>query len=324
MRIGDLELATNLLLAPIAGYCDVSFRLVVRSIGGVGLACTDLLSPQGILRGTDRSMQLAATCPEDQPLCVQLFGYEPEIMADAAAWAQQHGARIIDINMGCPADKVVKRGGGVALMGDTSLATRIAAAVVKAVTVPVTAKMRLGLDGSELVAPRLARMLVEVGIRAVTVHGRTAEQRFRGNVDQEGIAAVVRAVGDIPVIGNGDIKSPQDAADMIDRTGCTGVMIGRRALADPWIFRDTHAYQTTGEVPAPPRLRERVDAIVQHFENLRRFSGDRTACVRFRQRISWYARMLPRSKRLRGRMNQINTPGEFYEIVTGYLEEHGA
>jgi nifR3 family TIM-barrel protein len=321
MRIGDFQLETNVLLAPIAGYCDVSFRLVVRSIGGVGLACTDLLSPQGILRKTSRCMELAATCPEDQPLCVQLYGCDAGLMADAAAWAQHHGARVIDINMGCPADKIVKKGGGVTLMGDPPRAQGIAAAVVRAVTVPVTVKMRLGCDDSDLVAPRLACMLEDVGVQAVTVHGRTGQQRFGGQVDHDGIAAVVGAVRGIPVIGNGDVKSPQDAKAMVERTGCAGLMIGRRALADPWIFRDTHAYLTTGEIPPPPTVRQRMGAVVRHFENLRRFRGDRAACVAFRQRISWYARMLPRTKELKRRMNRIDTPAEFYEIIDQYLQQ---
>jgi len=306
----------------MAGYCDLSFRLVVRSIGGLGLACTDLLSPHGLLRATRRSRELAATCPEDHPLCMQLYGCDAELMADGARWARDHGAEVIDINMGCPAEKVVKKDGGVALMRDPERATRIAQAVVNAVDRPVTVKMRLGCDDSEPVAPRLAGMLEGVGVCAVTVHGRTGAQRFGGSVDLGGIAAVVDAVKGIPVVGNGDIKSPQDAKRMMDRTGCAGVMIGRRVLSDPWIFRDTHAYLTTGQVPPAPTVADRVAAVVRHFENLRRYRDDRFACVEFRQRVSWYARMLPRSRRLRQRMNRLSTPGEFYAIVEEYVGQN--
>ncbi|MCH7814028.1 MAG: tRNA dihydrouridine synthase DusB [Planctomycetes bacterium] len=324
MRIGDFEPDTNLLLSPIAGYCDLGFRLVVRSLGGLGLAYTDLLSPQGLLRRTEHSLQLAATCPEDQPLGMQLYGRDPALMADGARWAADHGARVIDLNMGCPADKVVKKDGGVALMAQPERAVAIARAVVQAVALPVTAKMRLGCDASNLNAPQLARMLEDVGIQAITVHGRTGAQRFGGSVDLDGIAAVVQAVRGIPVIGNGDIKSPADARRMIDRTGCAGLMIGRRALSDPWIFRDTHAYLTTGCIPPPPTLQERVAVMVAHFENLRRHRDDRAASMVMRQRTSWYARMLPNTKRLQQRMNRIDTPDEFYENIDAYLEENAA
>jgi len=320
VRIGDFEPATNLLLCPIAGYCDLSFRLVVRSVGGLGLACTDLLSPHGLLRESQHSLQLAATCPEDQPLCMQLYGCDPEMLPDGARWAQEHGARVIDINMGCPADKVVKKDGGVALMGQPDLAVRIVEAVVRAVTVPVTVKMRLGCRDGDRTAPLLARRCAEAGVQAVTVHGRTGAQRFSGRVDLDGIAAVVDAVRSIPVIGNGDIKSPQDARAMIGHTGCSGVMIGRAALSDPWIFRDTHAFLTTGHIPPRPTVRERLELVVRHFENLRRYRDDRAACVAMRQRISWYARMLPRTKRLKQDMNRIEHPDEFYRVLGQYQE----
>jgi len=320
VRIGGFEPATNLLLCPIAGYCDLSFRLVARSVGGLGLACTDLLSPHGLLRESPHSLQLAATCPDDQPLCMQLYGCDPGILANGARWAQDHGARVIDINMGCPADKVVKKDGGVALMGQPDLAVRIVGAVVRAATVPVTVKMRLGCCDGDLTAPQLARRCAEAGAQAVTVHGRRGTQRFSGRVDLDGIAAVVDAVRGIPVIGNGDIKSPQDARAMIEHTGCAGVMIGRAALSDPWIFRDTHTYLTTGHIPPRPAVGERLDLVVRHFENLRRYRDDRAACVAMRQRISWYARMLPRTKRLKQDMNRIERPDEFYRVIGQYLE----
>ncbi len=318
MRIGDFEPATDLFLGPIAGYCDLSFRLVVRRIGGVGLAATDLLSPHGLLRENDHSMYLAATCPEDQPLAMQIYGCDAGLMGDAAAWAQDHGARLIDINMGCPADKIVKRDGGVALMRDPRGAADIARAVVRAVRLPVTAKMRLGCDEHSINAPELAQRLEDVGVQAVTVHGRTGAQRFGGAVDLDGIAAVVRAVRHIPVIGNGDVSSPRDAETMIERTGCAGVMIGRKALSDPWIFRDADSYLSTGRIPPPPSVEERLGFVEAHFENLRRLRGPRKAAVEFRQRISWYARLLPRAKTLRQRMSRVGSPEEFHQIIADY------
>ncbi|MCA9310406.1 MAG: tRNA-dihydrouridine synthase, partial [Phycisphaerales bacterium] len=244
LRIGSVQLESNLLLAPVANYCDLAFRITCRELGGLGLACTDLLSPQGLLRGTARSLDLAATNAADKPIGMQLYGGNPDILAEGARWAVDHGATIIDINMGCPVDKVTKKDGGSKLLCDPCNTVRMAARIVKAVEVPVTAKLRLGWSSDAIVAPELARDLEGVGIAAITIHGRTTEQRFRGSVRLDGIAQVVGAVENIPVIGNGDVRSPGDCVAMIERTGCAGVMIGRGAFARPWIFRDCWALQT--------------------------------------------------------------------------------
>src|SRR5882724_5365926 len=239
LQIGPLRLATNLLLAPIAGYCDVSFRLVARFCGGVGLACTDLLCPEGVLRENKRSMELAATCPEDSPLCMQLYGADVERLCEAARWAEDRGAHVIDINMGCPVDKVTKRDGGSKLLCDPDNTLRMVERVLKVLRrVPLTAKLRLGWDDSCIVAPKLAARLEDAGVAMVTIHGRTTEMRFSGEARLDGIAEVVAAVKRIPVIGNGDIRTPQDCRRMIAYTRCAGVMIGRGALAAPWVFRD--------------------------------------------------------------------------------------
>src|SRR3954453_21361818 len=178
LRIGDVPLATNLLLAPIAGYCDVSFRLVARSCGGVGLACTDLLCPEGVLRETRRSMELAASCPEDSPLCMQLYGGDVERLCEAARWAEDRGANVIDINMGCPVDKITKRDGGSKLLCDPDKTLRMVERVIRVLRhTPLTAKMRLGWDDGSIVAPRLAAQLENVGISLVTIHGRTTQMR---------------------------------------------------------------------------------------------------------------------------------------------------
>src|SRR5688500_10285934 len=237
LQIGPVRLPTNLLLAPIAGYCDVSFRLVARSCGGVGLVCTDLLCPDGVLGENKRSMELAATCPEDWPLAMQLYGGDVQKLCDAAVWAEDHGAFVVDINMGCPVDKVTKRDGGSKLLCNPDntlrMVERIASVLRRA---PLTAKLRLGWDDSSIVAPYLAARLEGAGVKLVTVHGRTTEMRFSGQARLDGIAQVVAAVKSIPVIGNGDVKTPQDAERMIRVTGCAGVMIGRGALSAPWVF----------------------------------------------------------------------------------------
>jgi nifR3 family TIM-barrel protein len=220
--------------------------------------------------------------------------------------------------MGCPVDKVTKKNGGAAWLCDPEGAVRLAEAVVRAVSTPVTVKVRLGPDEQHVVAPRLARSLADAGVAAMTVHGRTTAQRFKGSVSLDGIAAVVAATR-IPVFGNGDVETPQDAAAMIRHTGCAGVMIGRGALADPWIFRDTEAYLRSGRVPPPPSREERVAFMIRHFEVLRETEGERRACHMIRQRISWYARRLGPCRQFRERVRLVQTAEEFHGCVEAFM-----
>lgn len=313
LRIGRVQLATNLLLAPIAGYCDLAFRLVCRQQGGLGLACTDLLSPQGLLRGTATSLDLARTHVEDRPICMQLYGSDPAIMADGARWARDHGATIVDINMGCPVDKVTKKDGGSKLLCDPDRAVRIVEAVVGAIAagadpVPVTAKMRLGWFNPpcEPVAEWLAPRLVGVGVSAVTIHGRTTEQKFSGEASLAGIRRVVdavRATGTgVPVIGNGDVRDPEDSVRMVRETGCDGVMIGRGALSTPWIFRETWALLSGNEKPASPSEAERVEIIRRYIALMLEFRDEHYAMYQIRRRISWFGKRLGPCKPLRERV----------------------
>ena len=322
LRIGDVRLATPLLLSPIAGYCDLAFRLTIRPLGGLALASTDLVNPRGLMRQTWKSLQLVETDPADKPLCIQLYGPHADELAEAARWCRDHGARIIDINMGCPVDKVCKKDGGSALLRDPAGAARLAERVVGAVDVPVTVKMRLGWDGESIVAPLLAADLERAGVAAVTVHGRTAAQKFSGRVCIEGIARVVEAVRTIPVIGNGDIRRPEDAREMMDRTGCAGVMIGRAALSDPWIFRDTHALLTSGQIPPAPTVADRVALMTRHFEHLRRIRGERLACITMRQRVSWYATKMPPCREFKERMRVLSSADEFYAEIRQLAATH--
>ncbi|MFA6046420.1 MAG: tRNA-dihydrouridine synthase [Phycisphaerales bacterium] len=352
-RIGPLVPATNLLLAPIAGYCDLAFRTICREYGGLGLACTDLLSPQGLLRGTATSLDLAKTNDFDKPIGMQLYGADPEIMAQGARWAVEHGATVVDINMGCPVDKVTKKDGGSKLMTDLSRAVAIAARVVKelekcpvsreewgrrardarneprhaalgirrsseadastqatdaesrmpnagSVVIPLTCKMRLcwsttDYEGGQACSPHLARLLADVGVTMVTVHGRTTEMKFSGVVQHAGIARVVEEVaGRIPVIGNGDVRTPEDARQMIAKTGCDGVMIGRGALASPWLFRNTWALLSRGEHMAPPSEPEQLATIRRYFDLMRTQRDDRYALFQINRRVSWFAKNLQR------------------------------
>lgn len=321
LQIGDVKLATNLLLAPIAGYCDVSFRLVARSFGGVGLACTDLLSPEGILRETTRSLSIATTCEDDSPLAIQLYGANIEPLCEAARWAEDHGAAIVDINMGCPVDKVTKKNGGSKLLCDPDNTLRMVDRIKASLRrVPLTCKLRLGWDDTCIVAPSMAARLENAGVALVTIHGRTTEMRFSGHARLDGIAEVVAAVKRIPVIGNGDVKSPEDAKRMIDYTGCAGVMIGRAALSTPWIFRDTWSYLTTGVIPDPPSIEQKVQAMRDHFYNLSRFRTERVAVCEMRKRVSWYGKAMVPCKMMKERMRLMDSAQEFEEILRDFLD----
>lgn len=320
LTIGSTTLASNLLLAPIAGYCDLAFRLTVRELGGLGMACTDLVNPRGLLRQTHKSMQLVETDPADRPLCIQLYGRQTEELAAAAQWGEANGAALIDLNMGCPVDKICKFDAGSALLKDQKSAVALAGRIVRSVRIPVTVKMRLGWDDASIVAPELARSLEDAGVAAVTVHGRTALQKFSGKSSRAGIARVVESVRHIPVIGNGDVCGPADADLLIRETGCAGVMIGRAALSDPWIFRDTHSFLTTGVIPPPPSAEDRIGRMLIHFEHCVRLRGERVACLTFRQRASWYTRHFGRCAAFKQAVRTISSAAEFRELCGTLLE----
>jgi nifR3 family TIM-barrel protein len=314
LRIGSVTLRNNLLLAPVAGYFDLAYRLVVRSVpgvlcrsehlgsehdvgngtyGAVGLTSTELLCPHSLLREADRAMWRAATSPEDQPVCMQLYGSDPAVLCEAARWAEHHGATIIDINMGCPVDKVTKKQGGSKLLCEPGNTVKLAAEVVKAVKVPVTAKIRLGWDDSCIVADTLPPRLCDVGIAAITVHGRTTAMLFKPSVRLDGIKMTVDAVKQnfpgVPVIGNGDITTPADAERMIEVTGCDGVMVARGAMGQPWLFRDIAYRLSTGQDPPPlPRV-DRAQLVLDHFEHMVRYIGEDKAVKTIRQRVSKYS-----------------------------------
>ena len=325
LQIGPVRLASNLLLAPIAGYCDLAFRLVCRSEGGVGLACTDLLSPQGLLRGTATSLDLARTTDEDQPLGMQLYGSDPKIMAEGARWAADNGATVVDINMGCPVDKVTKRDGGSKLMCDPARAARITGAVRSALApeVPVTVKMRLGWSEADCeagLAGDLARLVIDAGAAAITVHGRTTEQRFRGDCRLEDIRRAVESIRQhcesVPVIGNGDVREPEDAVRMLRATGCDGIMIGRGALSAPWLFRQI--CEALAGRPAPePTDNQKLRLIRRYFDLMREFRDDRYAVQQINRRISWFAKRLNHGhcRPLKDAIRQAQTPSDVYRAL---------
>ncbi len=305
LRIGPLHLDSPLLLAPIAGHTDLAFRVLCREQGGVGVAYTDLLNSHAILRETTRTLDLARTNEFDQPAGMQLYGNASDPLPEAAIWACDHGARVIDINMGCPVDKVAKKNGGSLLLRDCDNTTLLAERIVRAVErhtagrVPVTAKMRLGWDPEHMVAPQLARQLADIGIAAVTVHGRYTVQFFSGSADWNAIGRVVEAVPSIPVIGNGDVTLPEHVPALMRASGCAGVMIGRGALRTPWIFRQSLALLTTGNASAEPFVAEKLAVVRRHLELSSLYDGEERAATRLRQHISWYGRTMGHIKPLK-------------------------
>jgi tRNA-dihydrouridine synthase B len=323
LMIGRIAFESNLLLAPVARYTDLAFRLTVRPLGGLALACTDLINPDALLRRGSKTMDLIRTEPADRPLAIQLYGAHPRTMADAARFCADYGAAVVDINMGCPKHKICRRGAGAALLKTPAAAARVAEAMARAVPIPVTAKIRLGWSDDTNTAPAIARALESAGIAALTVHARTVDDRLDAPIRFDALARVVDAVR-IPVIGNGDVRTPADAKAMIDRTGCDGIMIGRAALREPWIFRRTHAYLTTGRLPAPPTAAERIDRMNAHFEHLVRLRGERAAVLIFRRRANWYATRLTPSREFRDRVRHLASAAEYRALVDrlGTAEPH--
>jgi tRNA-dihydrouridine synthase B len=330
MRFGSLTLKSNLFLSPLAGYTNLPFRLVVREVGGAGLCTTDLVNARSLLEKNHKALKLIETRPADSPLAVQLFGSVPEEMRDAAIYLESLGVASIDINMGCPVKKVCKVGGGSAMMTELDKTSALVKDMVNAVKIPVTAKMRLGWDDENLTAPDLARTLEDVGVAAIFVHGRTREQGFGGMVNLAGIRKVVEAVKTIPVIGNGDIITPQAAKKMFDETGCAGVSIGRGAFYDPWIFKRTLQFMSGGELPPEPAFSERTRIMCRHLDLMIEVFGEELGCRMFRKVAPWYAKRFGPCHEFNKRVVQISTRAEFHEVLENYirwrrqfLDEHG-
>lgn len=318
MRFGSLELKSNLFLSPLAGYTTLPFRLTVRELGGLGLATTDLVNARSLLEKRSKALKLIETTPADQPLAVQLFGSVPEEMRDAAAFLESLGVSSVDINMGCPVRKVCRVGGGSAMMTELDKTARLVQGMVAAVKIPVTAKMRLGWDDQNITAPELARALEDVGIAAVFIHGRTREQGFTGTVNLQGIRAVVQAVRSIPVIGNGDVTSPQAARLMLEQTGCSGVSVGRGAFYNPWIFQHTRHYLQTGELLPEPGFEERLRVMSRHLDLMVEVFGEEHGCRMFRKIAPWYTKRLGPANEFNKRVVLLASRAEFSALLEHY------
>ncbi len=293
LRIGPLSLDTPILLAPMAGYTDLPFRSILRSLGGLGLAYTEMINPESVLLGKGpRRAEILATSPDDRPLGHQLYGMKAQSMSDAATWLVDRGAILIDINMGCPQREITSSQAGAALLRKPEEAVRLAERVVRAVRVPVTVKLRLGWDIESIVAPGLARDLERAGVAAITVHGRTRDQGFSGTASLDEIRRVVEAVERIPVIGNGDITTPEAGVRMFRETGCAGIMVARGATRNPWLVRDLwRELQGLPALPQPTH-REKIALLLDQFERSILHYGERHAVPIFRRWIAERAKHL--------------------------------
>lgn len=313
LKIGNVELDSPVALAPMAGVTDLPFRILCRE-QGCGLMCTEMVSAKALLYKNRNTKPLLETKPEERPVAVQLFGSDPEIMSEMALMLEEGPYDIIDVNMGCPVPKIVNNGEGSALMKNPKLAGEILSAMTRKLKKPVTVKFRKGFNDESVNAVEFAKMAEQRGAAAVAVHGRTREQFYSGKADWDIIRQVKEAVS-IPVIGNGDIFTPQDAGRMMEETGCDGVMVARGAKGNPWIFGRIDHYLKTGEVLPKQGPEEVKQMILRHAELLVAFKGEYTAMREMRKHVSWYTAGYPHSAALRNEINLVETMEELTELV---------
>lgn len=317
-KIGPYTLPNPLIVAPMAGVTDRPFRLLCRRLGA-GLAVSEMVIADSSLWHTRKSRLRLDHTGEPEPRAVQIAGGDPEMLANAARFNAAHGAQIIDINMGCPAKKVCNKAAGSALMKDEDLVRDILAAVVAAVDIPVTLKMRTGWDSDHRNAPLIARMAEDAGIQALAIHGRTRADAYRGEAEYDTIAAVKSEVG-IPVFANGDITSPQEAAWVLKHTGADGLLIGRAAQGSPWIFREILHFLQTDQVLAPPALDEVEQILIEHLLALHDFYGERMGVRIARKHVGWYLQSHDIGKQFRKRFNAIECAREQQDEIQRYFE----
>ena len=317
LKIGNVELENNLILAPMAGVTDLPYRLICRSIG-CGMVVTEMVSAKAILYKNKNTKTLLEVLPQERPAAVQLFGSDPDILGEIAAQIEDGPYDMIDFNMGCPVPKIVGNGEGSALMREPKKVEQILSSMVRHVKKPVTVKFRKGFNDTSVNAVEIAKIAESCGVAAVAVHGRTREQYYSGKADWEIIRQVKEAVK-IPVIGNGDVFQPEDAEAMLKQTGCDGVMIGRGAKGNPWIFSRTQHYLETGEILPGPSVAEIRDMILHHGSLLSQYKGEKMAMREMRKHMAWYTAGLPHSAALRNEINQIETLDEMKQLLESRL-----
>lgn len=312
----SVNLSSQLILAPMAGISSLPYRLAARE-HGAGLVCTEMISADGIIRGNPSTSEMIAISSMERPVSIQLYGNKADVMARAAQMIERD-ADVIDLNSGCPVKKIVKSGSGSALMKQPDIFRDIVSSVVKSVSCPVTAKIRSGWNDKEKNALEIAKIAEDSGAAAVIIHARTKSQGFSGTSDWNMIADVKKAVS-IPVIGNGDVNIPEDAKAMLDATGCDGVMIGRGALGNPWIFSRTIKYLETGIIPPEPSIDERLNHLIKFAKELADLKGESIACKQIRKFVKWYTKGIYQAKEMRQEAVKVESLKQLEDIVMNYF-----
>jgi tRNA-dihydrouridine synthase B len=318
INIGPVRLENSIVLAPMSGVTDLPFRRLVKR-NGVGLVVSEMIASKAMIYASKKTMKMATHCAEEHPMSVQLAGCEPGIMAEAAKLNEDRGAALIDINMGCPVKKVTKGDAGSALMRDVKMAGKILAAVVKAVEIPVTLKMRTGWNDESRNAPELAKIAEDCGIQALAVHGRTRCQFYKGHADWKFIRTV-KDVVDIPVFGNGDINTIVDAKQMLADSGADGMLIGRGTYGRPWFPNQVHHYLETGSNLADPSISVQLDTVLEHYDSILEHYGTQAGVRIARKHLGWYSKGLIESAEYRAEINQINEPDKVRDRINRFYD----
>ena len=319
MKIGDLNINNPLFLAPMAGITDLAFRMLCRE-QGCGVVYTEMVSAKGLFYGSERTEELMEINPNEHPIGIQIFGSDPLIMAQMVEKISNTDADLIDINMGCPAPKIVKNGEGSALMRNPQLVKKIVSEVSRASSKPITVKIRKGWDDKSVNAVDIALIAEEAGAAAITIHGRTREQFYAGVADWD-IIREVKSRLSIPVIGNGDIFTPQAAFDMTKQTNCDGIMIARGAQGNPWLFRDIISYMDKGEIPIQPEPNEKIETALRHLKIIVGQKGERLGVCEMRKHIAWYLKGLKDSSQIKRLINTLTTAAEVEAVLNSYKKE---